>query len=86
MHVKARAGRGRKRVKWVSIVYGNLVSKFERLRGSGVCFDAPLIGQLSIDIIAESRYLDCNKGTMDERSGLMIKNHINPNWITRFMY
>lgn len=85
VRVKARKGRGRKRSAWVRVLYEELHAEFERLRGAGVRFDAPLLRQLAVDIITKSTNPLCNNSTTDERSGINIKLHIRPIWVTRFM-
>lgn len=83
--VKARAGRGRKRAKWVTVLYELLCAEFDRLRKTGLRFDSRLLRQLALDTIAYSDDPSCNGTTIDPQTGISIKELIRPMWITRFM-
>lgn len=82
---KARPGRGRKRARWVQVLYPLIVSEFDLLRKTGVRFDSRLLRQLALDIISKSTEADCNPSTVDDNSGLNIREHIKSAWIGRFM-
>lgn len=83
--VKARAGRGRKRARWVNVLYELLNVEFDRLRKAGLRFESRLLRQLALDIIENSDDPACNNRTLDPRTGILIKELIRPMWITRFM-
>lgn len=85
LDVKARPGRGRERSVWVCKMYADLLSEFERLHGYGFRLDALSLRRLLLYIIMRDIHSQFNNGTIDERSGLNMKYHINTNWVTRFI-
>lgn len=63
-----------------------LLSEFDRLRNSGVRFDSRLLRKTALDLIDTSTNPECNSGTSDPKSGLLIKENIKSMWISWFMH
>lgn len=82
---KAAKGRGRKRAEWVSALYCDLKSEFERLCKLGVKFNMGLLKQLSLRLVSLDENDKCNNQTTDPKSERLISTHITSRWIQAFM-
>lgn len=78
--MKARPVRGQKRSLWVCTLDADFLSQFERLRDSGVIFDAHFLQLLALDIIMRVTDALCNNGTINERSGETSKTTSTQIW------
>ncbi|DBA03844.1 TPA: hypothetical protein N0F65_005734, partial [Lagenidium giganteum] len=83
MRVKAMNGRGRKQRRWVQWLYPKLLSEFSRLRKLGLQFDSPLLREVAVQVLKDSKK-DYTSASCDEKGTLLI-DKITPRWIQSFM-
>lgn len=72
--VKPRAGSGRKRSKWMSVLCVKNVVEFEHLLNPCARFDCRLLRQLSFDISVKSTHQDCNSNSSINSQASASKN------------
>eukprot|EP00171_Calliarthron_tuberculosum_P001361 IDg1361t1 len=85
VYVKARSGRGRKRAAWVAALHDDLLVEFERLRKSGLKFNARVLRLLAVHMINVSNSDLYHTSMRDQKSGKTIVEMITPRWIQAFM-
>lgn len=81
---KAMHGRGRKRSKWASALYAELLSEFERLKSVGVKFSPAVLCSHARSLIREAKE-DCDYHQGIQHNGKAILDYITIRWVQHFM-
>ena len=80
---KALSGRDRKASHWVTWMYPRVLSEFCRLCKAGLQFDSPLLRQVAVQVLTESKEM-YTEHSRDE-NGVLLKDKITRRWIQTFM-
>lgn len=85
VRMKARAGRGRRRVEWVDALQNDVRSEFDRLRKLGVKFNISSLHSLTLRILSTSENPEYSANMIDPLSDKRLLDKVNQRWVQSFM-
>lgn len=84
VRLKARKGRGRRRLPWVEALYSDVLDEFDRLRKLGVKFNLTTLRHLALDVLQTGKDDIYSANMIDPRSNVALRKKIDARWIQSF--